>query len=44
VAYARRQRTWFRKEHADMRVDSPEALDLDALAAAVSDPSPSPAG
>jgi tRNA dimethylallyltransferase len=44
VAYARRQRTWFRKEHAHMRTGCPQALDLDALAAAVSDPSPWPPG
>ena len=30
VAYARRQRTWFRKEHAAMRVEAPGPLDLDA--------------
>jgi tRNA dimethylallyltransferase len=43
VAYARRQRTWFRKEHAHMRTGSPQALDLDALAAAASaSPKPAP--
>ena len=44
VAYARRQRTWFRKEHAAMRVEAPERLDLDALAAVAADTSPNRAG
>jgi tRNA dimethylallyltransferase len=35
VAYARRQRTWFRKEDAHMRVEVPGSLDVAALAAAV---------
>jgi tRNA dimethylallyltransferase len=44
VAYARRQRTWFRKEHATMRVEVPDQVDLDALAAVAADPSPNRAG
>jgi tRNA dimethylallyltransferase len=40
VGYARRQRTWFRKEHADMRLEAAAGVDLDALAGAAADQSP----